>query len=301
MPLPCFRAWAEVKIFASSMCGRRTENQDNYLAIMPLQEANNAIFLDDQKETSRRIPWSNAHFRIAVADGMGGHQGGRESAQYAVQGLLTVPPCDTADIMRERVLWLNSKLNEVNGDNKKRERAGTTLVWADININKQTATLVNIGDSRGYLVRKGIWQQLTHDHTLDEFSWRDGRISDKDYLAKAAQKSNSVVQALGVGSFGILKDEAGNSPLKHSPELRVDLPNDLPRAKADHADAVTIKIKRGDILVLATDGLWSHIDNFYPDSIDFNEFSQNSIDALVRDTIIDGSQDNVTVIACEFR
>jgi serine/threonine protein phosphatase PrpC len=100
---------------------------------------------------------------LALADGMGGHAGGKESAEAAVEAALhrlaeAGPPersLETA--VRDANAAVAGVRDLIGGD------PGTTLVLACIEDGH--AWIANVGDSRAYLIRGGQAQQLTHDHS----------------------------------------------------------------------------------------------------------------------------------------
>ena len=109
---------------------------------------------------------------LALADGMGGHKGGLESAEAAVTAAMAVlsefePAGDAPATLRRAVAAANdgvARARESIGGNP-----GTTLVLAVI--DGAHASVANVGDSRGYLISGGIAQQLTDDH-----SWAAGQV-----------------------------------------------------------------------------------------------------------------------------
>ncbi len=290
-------------VAADSFAGRRDENQDNFLILRPATVGGEAIMLTDGEQTVAEVPsWPATHLRIAVADGMGGHDNGRQIAEAAIQRLLAFPPAADPRQLRDIVRAVHDALWEdfhTDADLS----PGTTLIVADISLDDGHCVLVSVGDSRAMLMSAGGWVALTRDHTVAEFSYRDGDIDRERYEEILAEGgSNSVTQALGYGSWGIIRNESGRKPNRQSRELRIDLETDLDldfeEAQA-HADAFTFTLVPGCTLVLASDGLWTGEEGKtlslppVPELID--EFTPGD---LIRNAFDRGSTDNITVAMC---
>jgi PPM family protein phosphatase len=114
----------------------------------------------------------------AVADGMGGHEGGdvasrlaiRAIARRAVNDILTpallenAVPLDYEKWIKEAVLEANQTV--LTQRKASRNDMGTTLVLALI--DHEAAIIAHVGDSRAYLIRAGTIKPLTTDHSLVE-------------------------------------------------------------------------------------------------------------------------------------
>lgn len=127
---------------------------------------------------------------------------------------------------------------------------GSTLVMADINPNG-SALIANIGDSRAYLYDGKVWKSLTKDHTVLEFAYRDNEINQQDYTQGLLANTSRIVQAMIFGSSGIITNDEGKKTRQHLQELRIELDKDV----------FTQKIEVGEVLMLASDGLWSGIES----------------------------------------
>lgn len=280
---------------ARSEQGPRAENQDNYLLI---QGDGQAETLRDGRPWRQRVkPWPRGCWRLCIVDGMGGHQGGKAFASEAIEELLAEPLAPrNPRKQRQRALALHQRLYDRHYTGP--ESPGGTLLWIDIRPGGRLQ-LLHIGDSRVWLRRDGAWRCLTHDHHEAEFLLRDGDPPRQDAPQQA------LVQALGFGSYGLLRDQDGDKPARASPTLRLDLPAELPEALRDHADLKTLQLRRGDQLLLASDGLWSgEAGDGWQTWLNARN-DQNAPDALAdqaRDLLWDalerGADDNLTAILC---
>ncbi|MBE2258592.1 MAG: bifunctional protein-serine/threonine kinase/phosphatase [Rhodobacteraceae bacterium] len=103
----------------------------------------------------------------AVADGVGGHQGGREAAEYTVRGLLSdyyaTPDTWSVPHALERVVVpLNRWLMAEAGRQPELTGMATTLTVLVLRGRRYVSG--HVGDSRLYLLRDGACTQLTVDH-----------------------------------------------------------------------------------------------------------------------------------------
>ncbi len=165
-----------------------------------------------------------------VADGMGGHQQGEKASSFAVETLLKVyneaPDIPPEKRLRDIIKQINQKLIEYSEKNLPRgERTGTTLVAAVI--RKGKLLIANVGDSRAYLIRDGNVKQITRDHSLVAEMVRAGTLSEAE--ARESKFRNRLSRSVG-----------------SSPKLEVDI----------HPP---IRLRRGDIALLCTDGLTGYV------------------------------------------
>ncbi|MCQ8895958.1 bifunctional protein-serine/threonine kinase/phosphatase [Limnobacter humi] len=106
----------------------------------------------------------------AVADGLGGHRGGREAAEYTVRGLLsdyyaTPETWSTAKSVETVLNALNRWVLAEGARNAAVSGMATTL--SALVFRGERYLLAHIGDSRAYRLRDGQLTQLSHDHTWD--------------------------------------------------------------------------------------------------------------------------------------
>ncbi|HEY6782499.1 MAG TPA: PP2C family serine/threonine-protein phosphatase [Candidatus Dormibacteraeota bacterium] len=160
---------------------------------------------------------------LVLADGMGGHKGGLESAEAAVGAAIAVLSShggeeDPAATLVRAVAAANDAVaaaRDVIGGNP-----GTTLVLAII--NGRHASIANVGDSRAYLISGSGAVQVTHDH-----SWAAGQVR------------------LGALSA----EEARHHPKRNLIERAV-------MGDPVEADIFEVDASPGDVLVLCSDGVW---------------------------------------------
>ena len=203
---------------------------------------------------------------FAVADGMGGHQGGEVASALAVQVLQSQATGPSMASLRQGVQSANRMIFEQAGSNGALHGMGTTLCAVRL-IDTPEGPLVawaNVGDSRVYLFRDQTLLQLSEDHSLVEDLVRDGQLS-KDAAAVHPQR-HIVTRALGI-------------------DVDVDV------------DMDTVTPYRGDRYLLCSDGLFNEVDDSHIAGVlrrltDPDEASAE----LVRLANEHGGRDNITVV-----
>lgn len=204
-----------------------------------------------------------------LADGMGGHKAGDYASRYAVEQLTAFfgqkfPEKDVHGILKEGIRKVNQKLFEEACQDKDLYGMGSTLVIATI---KGTVLYVaNIGDSRLYLLRDEL-QQITRDHSYVEELVAMGKIKrgSRDYQ----EKKNIITRAMGT-------------------EEHVD------------PDLFALKLKKGDIILMCSDGLSNMVDEFEMEYIIRSEEGlQRKAESLVEAANRNGGKDNISVILIE--
>ena len=119
---------------------------------------------------------------FAVADGLGGHQGGEVASAAAIEGLASLDgrdfadPTDAAEALVAAALDANRAIMEQASKEPELLGMGTTLTAAAL-VGGDRLQLAHVGDSRAYLLRDGRLEQLTTDHTLVGELVRRGRLT----------------------------------------------------------------------------------------------------------------------------
>ena len=205
---------------------------------------------------------------FAVADGMGGHNAGDLASKCTVEILEREIEESTEtnikDIIRQAIYKANEKIIEMAERDSKLEGMGTTLVVATIVHNM--IYFANVGDSRLYLINHTI-TQLTKDHSLVEEMVRLGGIKPEE--ARNHPDKNIITRAMGV------KDEA-------------------------EADFYEFRIKRGDKILMCTDGLSNMVED--EDMFGLVKGSRDVVEAvqmLIDRANSNGGRDNIGVVLAE--
>lgn len=141
--------------------------------------------------------------RFIVADGMGGHQGGEVASATAIESLADAILETTAD--GPRVLDLITAVQDANRvvyergqDDPALAGMGTTLVAIAVVVEdgEERIAIVNIGDSRAYLLSGNAFDQISRDHSLVADLVREGRITAEE--AERHPQRNIITRSLGI-------------------------------------------------------------------------------------------------------
>jgi PPM family protein phosphatase len=134
----------------------------------------------------------------AVADGMGGHQGGEVASALALSILSETYDARSTATLIEAVRSANQAVYEKAGSDPDLTGMGTTLTaLADVDTDEgKRLAIVNVGDSRLYRLHEGELAQLTDDHSLVASLVRQGRITAEE--AESHPQRNILTRALGI-------------------------------------------------------------------------------------------------------
>jgi protein phosphatase len=164
---------------------------------------------------------------LLVADGMGGHKTGDVAARVASETILAHvrDKAPSPQVLLEAFEKANRRVYELAQRPEYRGMGTTaTALWLDL----PYALIAHVGDSRAYLLRQGELLQLTEDHSWVAERMRQGLLTAEE--ARTHRWRNVITNALG--SF---------------PEARVDL--------------LGLKAEPNDLFLLATDGLYSVLED----------------------------------------
>ena len=110
---------------------------------------------------------------FAVADGMGGYEGGEVASEIACRSFSSFVkkglPNDDSDAIEAIKQWAveaNKLVLETGKLRPELSEMGTTFVG--MIIDKNSLWIINIGDSRCYRLRNGVLKQLSTDHSERE-------------------------------------------------------------------------------------------------------------------------------------
>jgi len=149
--------------------------------------------------------YSVEHGVYLVCDGMGGAAAGEIASSLAVDETLKhlsrriasgVEPENLAQVAEEAISIANEAIYKRAERNYKLSGMGTTLVG--LIVHEHQILVLNVGDSRCYLLRNSKIQQLTIDHSLVEEQVRLGRMTRSEALRSPLK--NVITRALGTQS-----------------------------------------------------------------------------------------------------
>lgn len=203
-----------------------------------------------------------------VADGMGGHRGGRLASTMIVDAMHALPRASSAP---ELLAQVKASLNAVSGELTRLGEAdgggviGSTVA-ALLVFGRQFAC-VWAGDSRVYLIRGGMLRQLSKDHTEVQELVDGGFLTAEE--ARSWPRRNVITRAIGAG---------------------VDL----------QLDVLQGEVAEGDVFVLCSDGLTNHVQDEEILRLATGD-AQRAAEALVALALERGGRDNVSVVIASVR
>ena len=139
---------------------------------------------------------------FVVCDGMGGAAAGEVASSQAIAEMLRSfsahaqpwpSPEAAVQAAGEAILAANDAVYRRAGQNPKFAGMGTTLVA--LICAGDEAWFLNVGDSRGYLLRDRQLRQITLDHSLVDEQVRAGRMTQEQALRSSLR--NIITRALG--------------------------------------------------------------------------------------------------------
>ena len=104
---------------------------------------------------------------LAIADGMGGHASGEVASKMAIEILKESLEKEGQPLpgrLSSGVKLANRTIYEAAQSQSQLNGMGTTLTALQLNGNR--LSIAHIGDSRAYLIRGGVIEQITDDHTI---------------------------------------------------------------------------------------------------------------------------------------
>jgi len=217
---------------------------------------------------------------IVVCDGMGGHNAGAHASRLAVRTVFEM--CQrlgeeeieqiTSDVkgledygcarLIAAVRLANQRIFQKSLERPEFRGMGTTLTA--IEIRKNLALIVHIGDSRLYRFRHQKLERLTEDHTWVNELILDHEIDPRE--AEKFEKRNVITRAVGSES-----------------NIKIDLRIE--------------PIESGDLFLLCTDGLTKALtDNDIQRVVSFNKKNlKHTVNHLIDNANMKDGSDNITV------
>ena len=210
---------------------------------------------------------------FALADGMGGHKKGEVASKIAVDSIIDflkeniLKSCGIKmdyldDVIKQGYNYANQKIFDKVLEDSSCEGMGTTLVVAVI--YKDDMIMANVGDSRGYLLHNDEFRRITRDHSVVEELVNANLITEEE--ARVHPRRNQITRAMGAEEIIIV-------------------------------DIFREKVEKGDMILLATDGLTGcvgdeDIKNIIKQDKDIKEICED----LINQANDNSGKDNISVI-----
>ena len=258
-----------VRVFGRTDVGQvREHNEDNFL-VADLTKGSRGLM-----ESERQQGVGDRGTLLGVCDGMGGAAAGEVASQLAVdiiyQKMISGdPPGDRNDLAQRLVQAIEAAglriFSEAKLDRTRRGMGTTATIAALLDDH---LFIGQVGDSRGYILRGERLVQVTRDQSLVNQLIEAGQLTEEE--AETFEHNNIILQALGTADT-----------------VQVDL--------------TYVELKRGDTLMLCSDGLSGMVRN---DEI--REILRTFDDPLEACKILTdranmaGGHDNITVVVAKF-
>lgn len=273
-----------VEIHAASHIGRvRRGNEDNYLLLNITrskawtgEQADGEFVIESQK-----FDIDDNGVVLAVSDGMGGALAGEVASTMAVETvcekLLSEDPDETLTPdehdhhlvakLYSATLYANSLIHQQGRTDPQFQGMGATFTGMGVTPN--AVDIIQVGDSRAYLVRQGKIYQVTKDQSLVQQLIDAQQISAEE--AETHTLKNVILQALGAQ-------------------------NEIYPVSARLAPS------QDDVVLLCSDGLSNKVSaaSMQRIVVENLERLQIACAALVKEANENGGEDNITVILAKL-
>lgn len=261
-----------VHVFGRTDVGRTREHNEDTFAVADLSTGNASL----QPDVRTHVSGPRGSLFL-VADGMGGAAAGEVASQMAVDVILeelqdrwcraqTTDPEHFAHSLRAATEAANARIHDYAVAHPENRGMGTTATIAGL--LGDTLFLCQVGDSRGYIVRDGQAIQITKDQSLMQKLIEAGELTPEE--AEVSERRNIILQALGP-----------------EPRIKVDLTSQ--------------QVRRGDVLILCTDGLTGQVRaNEIAEVVRRQHDLVEVCKQLIERANEAGGPDNITVVAARF-
>lgn len=211
-----------------------------------------------------------------VADGVGGNNSGEVASRSAVSFVAEYVKKNPVKAVKGReeikkyfmkcIDEANTLICDLSLENTENKGMATTLVLAYV--SRRKCYIVNVGDSRAYLMRDGNLIQITEDHTYVNTLIKSGALTED--AAKNHSQRHVITKALG-----------GDETVE--------------------PDIFEVKLMKDDILLLCTDGLHGEVDDNKIAEIILSEQKMSELcNKLITRANRSGGNDNITVVCVKI-
>jgi protein phosphatase len=268
-----------VELHAQSDVGRvRRGNEDNFLVfdLSSQKTWTGSDGVQPPKELTK-LDLGDKGLVLVVSDGMGGALAGDVASRMAVDSVREMlmgsdsedgcePETPLVECLKNATVYANLAIHLRSQEDSRCAGMGATFTGAAV--KDDLLDFVQVGDSRGYLIRKDQIRLATKDQSLVQQLVDVGQISEAE--AETHMFRNVILQALGA------QNEV--SPVTGR-----------------------IRLRRGDVLLLCSDGLSGKlrsedIQNIITSNLDLPK----ACDELIAEANNRGGEDNITVVIARF-
>jgi serine/threonine protein phosphatase PrpC len=237
-------AESRVKMTVSAMTdvGRARETNEDAFSIMDLASGKKIDAVHDD----HTLDVQDRGVLLALSDGMGGAEAGEVASALVLESLQKALERDAKGAIHEQLEAAVQRANRnVFFEAKLENRQGMGATLVALFIRGDEAYIAEVGDSRGYLLRKGRLRQITRDQSLVQLLVDQGVMTPDE--ARASPSKNVILQAMGLakdvrvaiarlrlraGDRFVLCSDGITNPVS-DPELQKILTDSEPRAACE--------------------------------------------------------------------
>lgn len=269
-----------VELFAKTDVGRvRRGNEDNFL-VLDLSSEQTWTGADGATPPDKltHFDLGQKGLVLVVSDGMGGALAGDVASRMAVDSVKEMliggegnascdPEIDLVECLKNATIYANLAIHHRSQEDSRCAGMGATFTGAAI--RGDSLDLVQVGDSRGYIIRKDHIRLATKDQSLVQQLVDVGQISESE--AETHMFRNVILQALG--------------------------------AQSEVAPVTgRIRLRQGDLVLLCSDGLSGKLraEDIQQIVVNSQGNLSQACDALIDEANNRGGEDNITVVLARF-
>jgi serine/threonine protein phosphatase PrpC len=269
-----------VELFAKTDVGRvRRGNEDNFLVLdLSTEQTWTGTDGATPPDKLKRFDLGDRGLVLVVSDGMGGALAGDVASRMAVDSVKEMliggegnascdPELDLVECLKNATIYANLAIHHRSQEDSRCAGMGATFTGAAV--RGDSLDLVQVGDSRGYIIRKDHIRLATKDQSLVQQLVDVGQISESE--AETHMFRNVILQALG--------------------------------AQSDVNPVVgKIRLRQGDVVLLCSDGLSGKLrsDDIQRIVVSSQGDLPKACDLLIEEANNRGGEDNITVVLARF-
>lgn len=204
---------------------------------------------------------------LIVADGMGGYTGGALASKIVTRSVSEVykrtkHPANYCEILRAGIIAAHQEMMAKGRTDSEVEKMGSTIVAAVL--EEEMLHLVNVGDSRAYIIQENAIRQISYDHSFVGELLRQKLITSAESITHP--KRNVLTMSISA--------------------QREDI--DIYSAQ--------MRLNENDVVLLCSDGLWGPVSESQMQTVAWELAPQQAATKLVDMANRNQGPDNISVI-----
>lgn len=257
---------SRVKMVVSAMTdvGRARETNEDAFAIMDLASGKKI----DAVREDHTLDVQDRGVLLALSDGMGGAEAGEVASALVLESLQKALEREAKGAIHEQLEAAVQRANRnVFFEAKLENRQGMGATLVALFIRGDEAYVAEVGDSRGYLLRKGRLRQITRDQSLVQLLVDQGVMTPDE--ARASPSKNVILQAMGLAK-----------------DVRVAI--------------ARLRLRQGDRFILCSDGITNPVSDAELQKILTDSEPRAACETMIALANDRGGDDNQTAIVADL-